>query len=161
MNAGPSAGDELRTVGSGDGLSLRRELARKGLHLLSTVVTVSYAAGVPRSLVLWVLAFALAVALAVEMGRSRSTRARIVFDSTVGGLLRDHERQGASGATWLIIALLAAVVWEVAGRARGRQTWLRTPAFLRRWGRFAVEISFGLINPALYLAILKPALPNL
>jgi hypothetical protein len=59
------------------------------------------------------------------------------------------------------LALLAAVVWEVAGRARGRQTWHRTPAFLRRWGRFAVEISFGLINPALYLAILNPALPNL
>ena len=25
-------------------------------------------------------------------------------------MLRDHERQGASGATWLIVALLAAVV---------------------------------------------------
>jgi len=59
------------------------------------------------------------------------------------------------------LALLAAVVWEVAGRARGRQPWLRMPAFLRRWGRLAVEISFGLINPVLYLAILNPALPNL
>jgi hypothetical protein len=59
------------------------------------------------------------------------------------------------------LALLAAVVWEVAGRASGRQPWLRAPAFLRRWGRLAVEVSFGLINPVLYLAILNPALPNL
>jgi dolichol kinase len=89
---------------------LRRELARKGLHLLSTTVPVSYAAGVAQSLVIWVLAFALAVALVVEMGRWQSPRARGVFDSTVGGLLREHERRAASGATWLIVALLAATV---------------------------------------------------
>ncbi|MGH9937823.1 MAG: hypothetical protein ACREAM_16380 [Blastocatellia bacterium] len=57
------------------------------------------------------------------------------------------------------LLLLAAVVWAVAGHARGRQPWPRVPAFLRRWGRFAVEIIFGLINPVLYLAILTNALP--
>jgi len=59
------------------------------------------------------------------------------------------------------LALLAAVVWGVAGRARVLQPWPRVTAFLSRWGRLAVEISFGLINPVIYLAILNPALPDM
>lgn len=74
------------------------------------MVPISYAVGAPRPLVIWLLAFALVTALLVEMGRLRSRRARRVFDSTVGGLLREHERRAASGATWLIMALLAAIV---------------------------------------------------
>lgn len=57
------------------------------------------------------------------------------------------------------LALLAAVVWGVAGRARGRQPWAKAPRFLRRWGRLTIEIVFGLLNPVLYLAILNAALP--
>ncbi|MGH9850572.1 MAG: hypothetical protein ACREBD_12095 [Blastocatellia bacterium] len=57
------------------------------------------------------------------------------------------------------LLLLAVVIWAVAGHARGRQPWPRVPAFLRRWGRLAVEIVFGLLNPVLYLAILATALP--
>ncbi|MCI0387167.1 MAG: hypothetical protein MOB07_00120 [Acidobacteria bacterium] len=57
------------------------------------------------------------------------------------------------------LLLLAAVVWAVAGHVRGRQPWPNMPTFLRRWGRLAVEIVFGLLNPVLYLAILTTALP--
>jgi len=57
------------------------------------------------------------------------------------------------------LLLLGAVVWSVAGRARGRPAWPKAPVFLRRWGRLAVEIMFGLVNPVLYLAILSVALP--
>ena len=91
-------------------LSLRREVTRKALHLVSTAVPVSYAAGVSQRVVVWVLVFALAVALAVEIGRHRSDRARTVFDSALGSLLREHEWRGPSGATWLILALLVAAV---------------------------------------------------
>lgn len=91
-------------------LSLRRELTRKTLHLVSTVVPVSYAAGVSQAAVIWVLVFALAVALAVEIGRHQSVRARTLFDTAVGGLLREHERRGPAGATWLILSLLVAAV---------------------------------------------------
>ncbi|MGH9769989.1 MAG: hypothetical protein ACREAB_21405, partial [Blastocatellia bacterium] len=45
------------------------------------------------------------------------------------------------------LLLLAAVVWSVAGRARGRPAWPKAPVFPRRWGRLAVEIMFGLVNP--------------
>jgi hypothetical protein len=57
------------------------------------------------------------------------------------------------------LLLLAAVVWAVAGHSRGRQPWPYVPAFARHWGRLALEIAFGLINPVLYLAILTPSLP--
>jgi len=59
------------------------------------------------------------------------------------------------------LALLAAVVWGVAGRALGREPWSCAPAFLRRWGRLAMEIAFGLVNPVIYLAVLNTALPDL
>jgi dolichol kinase len=91
-------------------LSLRREITRKALHLTLTVAPAGYAAGVSQAVVIWVLVFALAVALAVEIGRHRSDRARTVFHSAVGSLLREHEWRGPSGATWLILALLVAAV---------------------------------------------------
>jgi hypothetical protein len=57
------------------------------------------------------------------------------------------------------LVLLGAVMWAVAGHASGRQTWPYLPAFARHWGRLALEIAFGLINPVLYLAILMPSVP--
>lgn len=110
MSFSSSAENELSAAEPSAALSLRWELTRKALHLTSTVVPGSYAAGVPQTVVIWVLVFALAVALAVEIGRHRSHRARTVFDSAVGSLLRDHEWRGPSGATWLLLALLVAAV---------------------------------------------------
>jgi dolichol kinase len=86
-------------------LSLRRELARKGLHLLSAVVPLGYSLGVPRAYVLWILFATLGVAAAVELARARSQYARSLFEGSVGTLLRQHERVALSGATWLISAL--------------------------------------------------------
>jgi dolichol kinase len=59
----------------------------------------------------WILTFALAAALAVEVARYQSARARTVFHSRFGVLLREHEQHGASGATWLVVALLVAVLF--------------------------------------------------
>src|SRR5262245_16884257 len=59
------------------------------------------------------------------------------------------------------LALLAAMVWAVARRALGREPWSCAPTSLRRWGRLAVEIAFGLVNPVIYLAVLNTALPDL
>ena len=101
---------EVPVSDSGPGLSLRRELARKGLHILSTAIPVAYATVLSRAAVIWVLAFALSIAFAVEIARSRSARVRGAFDSSVGALLREHEWHSPSGATWLIIALLFAAV---------------------------------------------------
>lgn len=53
-------------------------------------------------------------------------------------------------------AVLAMVTWGVTCRALGREPWPGVPR-LRHWGRLAVEIVFGLLNPLLYLAILTAA----
>jgi dolichol kinase len=92
-------------------LSFKHELTRKGLHILSTAVPIAYVAGVTRSVVVWGLSLALAVAVAVEVTRVRSARAWSLFDAGVGSLLREHERHGLSGATWLIVALLTAAAF--------------------------------------------------
>ena len=95
---------------SSQGLTLRRELVRKSLHILSTAVPIAYATVLSRTAVIWLLGISLAIAVAVEIARARSARARDTFDAGVGALLRDHERHSASGATWLIVALLVAAV---------------------------------------------------
>lgn len=104
----PSGEGDVGVVEATPGLSLRREVARKGLHLLSAAVPISYAAGLSRLVVIAALGVALIVAIAVEIARLRSERARMVFQSRLGVLLREHERYSSSGATWLIIALLIA-----------------------------------------------------
>jgi dolichol kinase len=97
--------------GDSVGLSLRRELTRKGLHLLSTAVPLGYAAGLTQALVVWALVMALAIAATVEIARVRSARMRTLLNAGVGALLREHESHTLSGATWLIVALLAATLF--------------------------------------------------
>lgn len=92
------------------GLTARREMARKGLHLFSVAVPVAYAAGLTRLAVIVALVSALAVAGGIEIARARNERVRIFFHAKVGGLLRPHETEALSGATWLIVALLVAAV---------------------------------------------------
>src|SRR5687768_9122217 len=66
VNPGSGSEDPMPLAELNPALSLRREGTRKALHLVSMAVPVSYAAGVSQRVVVWVLVFALAVALAVE-----------------------------------------------------------------------------------------------
>jgi dolichol kinase len=91
-------------------LSIRHELIRKGLHLLSATIPLAYAAGLSRAIIIWGLTIALVVAAAIELTRVRSARARSAFHIGVGPLLREREHTDVSGATWLIVALLIAAV---------------------------------------------------
>jgi hypothetical protein len=54
--------------------------------------------------------------------------------------------------------LLAAVVWAAAAHARGRVPWPFLRPVVRRRGRLALEIAFGLVHPVIYLAVLVTAL---
>jgi dolichol kinase len=92
-------------------LALRHELARKALHLTSAAVPVAYASGLIQRR--WLAAFVVAllgVALAVELGRSRSERLRAHFTRATGSLLRAHEHHRWSGATWLLAAFAIAIL---------------------------------------------------
>ena len=97
-------------MGDDRAFSLRYEMVRKGWHALSVVVPVGYARGVARPLVIWVLVAALVVAVVIEVARTRSAVARSAFNTGFGALLREHERRGVSGATWLVLAFLIAVI---------------------------------------------------
>ena len=97
-------------MGDGGAFSLRHEMVRKGWHALSVVVPVGYARGMARPLLIWVLVAALVVAVVVEVARTRSALARSAFNTGFGALLREHESRGVSGATWLVLAFLIAVI---------------------------------------------------
>lgn len=123
------------------GLSVRREVARKALHLLFVIVPVSYAAGLPRIPLVIMLATAAVLALVVEVARAWHPATRERFGRAVGMLLREHEQARWSGATWLVLAMLGlaalappdvaiAGMWTVSagdaaaalvGRALGRR----------------------------------------
>jgi dolichol kinase len=89
---------------------LGRELARKAIHLASAAVPVAYAAGLPRPTLLVLLVGALTVAVTVELARQRVGRVRGLFVRVVGPLLREHEHDRWSGATWMAAAYALAVV---------------------------------------------------
>jgi hypothetical protein len=63
--------------------------------------------------------------------------------------------------TFANVGVLAAVAWAVRRHAAGRRPWPWLPAIVRRPGRLALEIAFGLVNPLIYLAVLAPSLPFL
>jgi dolichol kinase len=64
----------------------------------------------PRAWLAGGLAALVIVALGVEVARARSARARHHFTRYTGALLREHEHQAWSGATWLLAAYLLAVL---------------------------------------------------
>jgi dolichol kinase len=89
---------------------LRAELARKTIHVASSAIAVAYAAGLPRASLLLLLAVLLAVAVMVEVARQRSAWARERFVGTVGSMLRAHEHDRWSGASWLLAAYALSAV---------------------------------------------------
>ena len=89
---------------------LRLELARKTIHVTSSVIPITYAAGLSRARLLLLLALLGVVAVTVELARARSPRVRALFVGAVGALLREHEHRGWSGATWLLAAYALSVV---------------------------------------------------
>ena len=103
-------------------LSLRSELARKSLHLTSAAVPVGYAAGVPRGTLLALLAVLLVIAVLVELTRRRVAIVRTHFHQATGQLLRTHEHDGWSGATWMLAAFTGAV-WLLPASAAVAAMW--------------------------------------
>jgi dolichol kinase len=93
---------------SGRPAALRRELTRKTIHLLAAAAPLAYAGGAPRSLLLSILGGGAVIAIAVEGGRRASERVQRTLDKAVGHLFRPHEHASITGATWLILGMLAA-----------------------------------------------------
>jgi dolichol kinase len=93
----------------GSHAAITREAARKGIHLTSCAVPVGLTFGVARSAIIVVLAALFAIALVVEIARRSSTAVASRFMRLFAPLLRAHEANGVTGATWLLGAMLVAV----------------------------------------------------
>ena len=106
-------------------LSLRRELIRKTLHLMAAAIPVAYFIGVRRDTLAALLTIASASAIVVEGARRINARASATFDRTVGYLLREGERKTLTGATWLILSCLFAVLF-LSQRAAIAALWCAT-----------------------------------
>jgi hypothetical protein len=61
--------------------------------------------------------------------------------------------------TFLYVPLLIVMIWNAIARERGREPFRSVPAAFRRGTRLAMEITFGLINPVLYLTVLSLSMP--
>jgi dolichol kinase len=89
--------------------SVRRELARKALHLATAAIPVGYALGVPRRALLPALTALAVGAVVMELGRRHHAPLRAVLHRLGDSLLRPAERDAWTGATWLFVAFLALV----------------------------------------------------
>ncbi len=138
------------------------------------VVPVAYALGTSRGVILSGLAIACVVAIVVELVRNWSGPAGAAFRRVTGLLLREHEQHGWSGATWLLISFLLAVLlfdapvaiaamWAVAvgdavativGRTIGRHRIGKSPKTVEGSVACAAAAAIG----ALMVAGLDPAL---
>jgi dolichol kinase len=98
-------------------LSLRREVARKALHLVFVVVPVAYAFGLPRGYLVAALAAGAMAAVVIELARAWHAPTRERFVRWVGVLLREHEHSRWSGATWMVLSMLALAVLAPRGVA--------------------------------------------
>jgi dolichol kinase len=91
-------------------LSLRHELLRKTLHLSAAVFPLAYGFGAPRGLIESALGAASALAVSTELLRRSSAPFAGAFDKTFGSLIRAHEKNRVTGATWLVLSCFVAVV---------------------------------------------------
>lgn len=90
-------------------LSLRQEFARKSLHLGAAAIPVGYSLGAPRAALEAILSAAVAIALATEVIRRASPSGKALFARLFGSLIRGHEENAITGATWLALSCLALV----------------------------------------------------
>ena len=88
---------------------MKRELARKAIHVSSTAVPLLVWL-VPRPLAIAVLVPVALLAVAVDLARHRIRPVRYHFLRHTRTMLRAHERRGFAGATWMALAYAAALL---------------------------------------------------
>lgn len=92
----------------------------------------------PREWLLWLVGSLAALALIVEIARSRSPAVRTHFVRRTGVLLRAHEHDRIAGATWLLLAFLAALLLLP-----------RDVAIAATWAAAVGDASAGIVGRAL------------
>ncbi|HYR09506.1 MAG TPA: SEC59/DGK1/VTE5 family protein [Longimicrobium sp.] len=88
---------------------MKRELARKAIHVSSTAVPLLVWL-LPRPVAIALLVPVAVLALAIDVARHRIRPFRYHFLRHTRTMLRHHERHGLAGATWMALAYAAAAV---------------------------------------------------
>lgn len=88
---------------------MKRELARKAIHVSSTALPLLVWL-VPRGVAVAVLVPIAVAALTIEVARHRIRPVRYHFFRHTRTMLRAHERRGLAGATWMALAYAAALL---------------------------------------------------
>lgn len=107
--APPEGSSESVAPAASDGLTFRAEGYRKVIHLASAVLP-ALVWVLPRPAAIALLGVIAATALLIECARRFIPAVRERFLRLTGSLLRSRELSGLSGATWMAIAYLIAVV---------------------------------------------------
>ncbi|HST63379.1 MAG TPA: SEC59/DGK1/VTE5 family protein [Longimicrobium sp.] len=142
---------------------MRRELARKAIHVSSTAVPLLVWL-VPRPVAIAVLVPITVLALAIDVARHRIRPFRYHFLRHTRTMLRHHERRGLAGATWMALAYAAALLLfpkpvavaamlfnglgDAAAALVGKRWGRRRTAWGKSWEGFAaglvVDLGVGL-----------------
>lgn len=88
---------------------MKRELARKAIHVSSTAVPLLVWL-LPRPVAIALLVPVALLALAIDLARHRIRPFRYHFLRHTRTMLRHHERHGLAGATWMALAYAAALL---------------------------------------------------
>lgn len=142
---------------------MKRELARKAVHVSSTAVPLLVWL-VPRPVAVAVLVPVAVLALAIDFARHRIRPFRYHFLRHTRTMLRTHERHGLAGATWMALAYAAALLLfpkpvavaamlfnglgDAAAALVGKHWGRRRTAWGKSWEGFAaglvVDLAVGL-----------------
>lgn len=138
---------------------MKRELARKAIHVSSTAVPLLVWL-VPRPVAIAVLVPVAVLALAIEVARHRIRPVRYHFLRHTRTMLRAHERRGLAGATWMALAYAAALLLfpkpvavaamlfnglgDAAAALVGKRWGRRRTAWGKSWEGFAAGLAVDL-----------------
>ncbi|MBL8879257.1 MAG: hypothetical protein JNG88_09075 [Phycisphaerales bacterium] len=87
---------------------MRVELARKSIHLSSTLIPLIYSV-TPRHIALAILAFVVCIFVLMELLRRGESRLGRLINHLCGFMLRRSESGNFTGATWVVIAAWIAI----------------------------------------------------
>lgn len=138
---------------------MRRELARKAIHVSSTAVPLLVWL-VPRPVAIAVLVPVAVLALAIDFARHHIRPVRYHFLRRTRTMLRPHERRGLAGATWMVLAYAAALLLfpkpvavaamlfnglgDAAAALVGKRWGRRRTAWGKTWEGFAAGLATDL-----------------
>lgn len=152
---------------------MKREIARKAVHLSSVVVPLGVWM-LPARIAVPLLVAMAALAIAIEAARRHHRPSRYLFLRRTRTMLRPHERRGLAGATWMALAYAAAallfpapfavlaMLFNGIGDAAAALVGKRWGRRRTRWGKSWEGFAAGLAaNTAVAAAVsaLSPELP--